>query len=64
MAFIELLQDELIIASAAFRIPIQGKSIIKQRREVQPSTSIKADTWGIYFALVNELSVFGETIKQ
>ena len=63
MAFIELLQDELIIASAAFRIPIQGKSIIKRRWEVQSSTSIKA-FWGIYFALVNELSVFGQTFEQ
>ena len=68
MTSIELLQDELAIASAAFIIPRHYTSTAqiknKTAMEVPLSTSLKTDMWDIYVTLLNELSAFGETFKQ
>ena len=67
MTSIELLQDELIIASAAFIIPVRYSAKQKWKRRCSfhsNVTSMKTDTWDIYVTLLNELSAFGKTFKQ
>ena len=67
MTSIELLQDELIIASAAFIIPSQRKSKGKRRWRFHSNFFyINQDrhVGHLYATLLNELSAFGEMFKQ
>ena len=68
MTSIELFQDELVIASAAFIIPRHYTSTAQIKKktamEVPLSTSIKTDMWDIYVTLLNELSAFGKRLNN